>query len=181
MITLPLRFRYIVRPLLCVREMPVTEDRPGYGFLPTLINWGQRPVEGFKRHRRVVFIERVQRVLRIILVEGIEWITWVVLVHRIRGIAGIVLIYRVQWIFRIVRVNRIQRIIGTVLVERVEDIVVTLVLLAEARFGKRRGEEEEQRQNEEGDNSHGDPPESGRASAVSLLSYCRTAQGDGDG
>src|SRR5262249_15965750 len=116
-----------------------------------------------------------------ILVEGIERITWVVLVHRIRGVAGIVLINRVQRILRIVGVDRIQRIIGTVLTEGVENIVVALVLLAEAWFGKRWGEGEEQRQNEEEDNAHGDPPESGRASAASLLPYPRTAQGDGDG
>ena len=113
---------------------------------------------------RIVQVRRIERVVRTVAIRWIHWITGIIAVRRVEGI-----VWRVG-------LCGIQRVVWGILIGWIENIVIALVFLREVRFGNRRCDGEEQRQEKEKDNLHGEPPECGTTSGFSLLPAWRSAQ-----
>lgn len=124
-------------------------------------------IERFERRVGIVPIRRIQRILRVVLVGRVERVVGVVPIRWIDGVTRIIAVCRVERIVRRIGLCRVERVIRRILTGRIEDIVVAIVLLREAWFGKRRSGEEEA--TEEPDHPHGEPPNSGTTSGLSLL------------
>jgi len=141
------------------RELSGEKTLP-VGFPPRRLAMGPiGAIQRRERHGRVGAIGRAQGVVLVELVGGIERVIGNVASLRISGVVWIEAGPRVGGIRRRgILLGRVQRVVQRILIGRAEDMVIARVLFVEARIGKCWDEGEKQREEQEDNNPHGQPP-----------------------